>query len=72
MSTKPKKYCDIVGSSPKKYCDVGPYPTLGGKPLPPQAFHGGMMFLSDVVTGVALCYRDFPVTEFIEVCWSIE
>lgn len=56
----------------KRYCDVGPCPCYESKPIAPHALHGGVMFLGDVSTGVAMCYRDFPETEFIEVCWSTE
>ena len=59
-------------TKPKKYCDAGPYPYIGGVPVKPQSLHGGVMFLDDISIGVAMCYRDFPVTEFIEVCWSTE
>ena len=61
-------------TKPKKYCDVGPYPHYGPKPIAPHALHGGVIFLPDssVPNGLAMCYRDFPVTEFIEVCWSTE
>lgn len=56
----------------KKYEDVGPYPYFGGKPMPPGALHGGLIFFPDIISISALAYRDLPVEGFIEVCWSTE
>lgn len=59
----------------KRYEEVGPYPTFGGKPIPPSYIHGNYVLFpeyqldSSIVYICCLAYNDFSVTEFIEVVW---
>lgn len=58
-----------------KYADVGPYPFWGSIPEPPSNIHGGIMLFPEYKYGSSIvyvscrAYRDFEVSEFIEVVW---
>jgi hypothetical protein len=61
----------------KSYADVGKYPRSGiaGAPTNPSILHGGITLFpewkedSSIVYISCRAYRDFPITEFIEVVW---
>jgi hypothetical protein len=58
-----------------KYEEVGEYPFWGSRPEPPSNIHGGIILFPEYKEGSSIvyvscrAYRDFPVTEFIEVVW---
>ncbi len=60
----------------RQYADVGRYPhTLDGRPVNPGVLHGGIIAFPEWKEGCSIvyvscrAYKNFPVTEFVEVIW---